>query len=264
MNANNPPRWALEDYAGAEEDFSNWLADQFLYHEFPQADQLDRIGLTRAQANARYRALQRTLSMKGLIDRAEVWQLVNANQTGWFRLLANEFDSVEELLANLMDGVKENSSEFYDLRYLAETLVPSLYQLGAKPEDVLGLAINLSKARAAIPHFRRILDQLEGPALEEEVRKTMAAIVDPELNVREFRRQLAERNGQVIAAPEPLIGERYILPEGDWLLIRVPSPAHLRAIQMALKGVVRDFDVRDAYQLIREVRKLLSPGGGHE
>jgi len=270
------PKWALDDYPGAEQDFSLWLEQQFLtaYHSTAMAQAingetgeiLDDQIYQRTKAVAKFQAMNRTLSLKGTIERAQVWQLYQANETGWFRLLPPEFDTIEELMANMVEAVEEGTSEYYDLSFLVKEILPMIRSAGIPVEIVMGMTMKISKARAAVPVFRELIrnssaGDVPDPVKEQELKDAVISIVEKissNLPVREFRAEMQVIRGKVIEAPDPCEMRRYVLVGGrNAFIIQTIDHVQLRAIEIALRGLTNDPMVGDVKNLLEDVQLLI-------
>lgn len=270
------PKWALEEYPGAEKDFSDWLERMYLENyygdqlgeaiDMQTGEVIDNNILMRIRSMAKFQTLQRTLQLRGTIERAQVWQLYNANQMGWFRLLPPEFDTVEELVASMVDDTEEGTSEYSDLIFLAKQILPLLKKAGATPEQLAGLTVNMSKARAAVPFLRQIIrdnsEKNDGilPEKEEVVKKTMLQvaeeIISPDISVREFRRSVQEQRGRVFDAVPNAKGRQYILNGQEVFLIQCESRDQARMIEIAIRKIV-DLQISDVATLLKDTTMIV-------
>lgn len=267
------PRWAIESYDKAEEDFTAWLreAGREVYHEL-----LDKTGdskTARAQAEAviEHWIMSRTKEIGSTAERAFVFQLYLADKLGWYHYLPGELDTIEELLATLVDELEEGTPRYYDLKFIVETIMPLLRKAGAKPEDVWGIPNAISKARAAVPVLRDIMrrtsDGCEVPKDDmDEILGIARQISNPEINNRAFREEMGKLRGREPRETlAPLTVTKYHMPGGEqWYLVKSPSALHSRAIEMGLKGVAPDVEVRDPWGLVKLVASLLPRSSAQE
>lgn len=247
------PNWALSGYIGAEKDFSEWLYSVVFWDMWDgQFETLsDAEAMARAEAIARTKVLERTFALYDTLDQAKAWQLMHAHQNGWYRLTPSEPSSILEFLQNMLEGVQPGSSQAVDLGFAISTLVPALVQMGVDGEKLIAVPTRWSKTRVAIPSLRKALDEQRGDELEDTVHTILDGIADDNIPVREFREKLRTKTYRQ-TTPQ-VVGEVYLLPEGDLLLLKTTSAAQRRAVEMALKGVVGDWSVKDGFQLVREL-----------
>jgi hypothetical protein len=273
---NGIPRWALEDYSGAEQDFSLWVEQQFMlaYHSTAVAQAinsdtgeiLDDELMMRTRAMAKFQTLERTMQFKELISRSQIWQLYEANEKGWFRLLPAEFDSIEELLASLVEAAGEGTGEYYDLTFLVKQILPLLRKSGVDPQVVLGLTKHTSKARAAVPFLRELIG-LSSEGNEEQQAQVKATVIEvvekinSDIPVRQFRNEMQELRGKSVEAPPPMFGRRYILNGKELYLFDV-SETQGRAMEIALRGLVGEIMVSDVTTLLKDIQLILGGDNG--
>lgn len=282
----NVPRWAIEEYPGAEKDFSSWLEDQFLNSKFKAeyskaldrktGEILDQELLERIRAQAKFETLQRTLQFKSIVERSQLWQLYQANSQGWFRLLPPEFDTIEELLSSMIEGVEEGTSEYYDMSFLVKHVIPMLAKSGMTVEDVLGIAINTSKARAAVPLLRQIvrenipeeidkLPEKERAQLEIQtvtlMKQVVDRVIDSTVPVREFKKELRELRGIQFEVPEQIVAKKYLLNNRLVYIIPTDTNGQHRAVEIALRSIVKEFSEGFVDDLVKDIRNVLNGQG---
>ena len=155
------PRWAAEDYKGDEQDFTNWLVDIIKLTLFGEEKlkelENDVEAMARIDAEAKHHAMSRTRAIKSKAERAFLYQVYHANETGWFRYLHAEMDTIEELLASIVDATEEGTAEAYDMAFLAKTAIPLLKSAGIDPDDVVGIPFMTAKAARIVPALRDIM-----------------------------------------------------------------------------------------------------------
>ena len=281
----NIPKWALNDYPGAETDFSNWLEKQFTEafykKEYEQAfDEFtgeikNQEVYERVKALAKFQTLQRTIEFKSTVERSQVWQLYEANKTGWFRLLPPEFDTIEELLASMVEGIEDGTSEHYDMTFLTKQAVPLLQKAGATAEQIFGLKVNISKARAAIPSMRKVirenlpenLDNISAEDLQKGEEKTVnmlmeiaQKVLDPDIPVREFKKEMRTLMGKNYDPPPPVKGKKYKLNTCDLYIIPSIGPAQGRSLEIALRDIVSEFSQETVKQLLDDIKEIIATG----
>ena len=257
------PRWALEDYKGDEQDFTNWLVDVIKLTLFGEEKlkelENDVEAMARIDAEAKHHAMSRTRAIKSKAERAFIYQLYKANETGWFRHLGAEMDTIEELLASIVDATEEGTAEAYNMAFLAKTALPLLKSVGIEPEDVIGIPFMTSKAAAIVPALRDIMRcnicgaraEHDGtvcrnghPLSLDKERKEAAIeltrmVADENISFRDLASKVAKVRGKVTKTIDSINGgELYLLDGKDMLVIHSPSPAHTRAVEIALGTIV--------------------------
>jgi hypothetical protein len=272
------PRWAREDYPGDEQDFTEWLKDGIRQSllggrlaNFTDTEVLERID---AQVN--HTVMSKTKAIQSKTERAFLYQVYEANRTGWFRHLPAEMDTIEELLASIVDAATQEGSmtEISNLTFLAKTAIPLLKENGVQPEDVWGIPFLTGKAAAIVPGLREIMRcpvcgskgrhdglvcqhghplRLTDEQKEQAVELTRL-VADDRTSAEDIRQKVAAMRGRVLKALTPINGgDIYILPGGEeWILLRSPSPVHTRAVEIALGNTVKGgLQYRDLVALVR-------------
>ena len=278
------PRWALEDYKGDEQDFTNWLVDVIKVVLFGEEKlkelENDVEAMARLDAEAKHHAMSRTRAIKSKAERAFLYQVYKANETGWFRYLGAEMDTIEELLASIVDATEEGTAEAYNMAFLAKTAIPLLKSVGIEPEDVIGIPFMTSKAVAIVPALRDIMrcdkcgarSEHDGTicrnghqlSLDEEHKEAALEltrmVADEKTTVRDLRTKTAELRGRITKTIPPIDdADLYMLEGKDMLVIHSPSPEHTRAAEIALSGVVTNgFKPRDVRAFTIELVKKIS------
>jgi hypothetical protein len=264
------PRWATEDYQGSERDFTAWLrevAEKTRFQDTIALAKGSKPALARAKAELEFWVSTRTRKAKDVADRAFILQLYEMNQNGWYHHLPGELDTLEEYLSLFFDEMTEGTTVWYDYKFLIETALPILKQVGATPEDIIGLSHATSKARAAVPAMRHIVkayaddDGIVAPEAAEQVLGIARQVSDPDISVASFRTDMQQVTGKIIGtkALVPIPVQKFIMPGGEtWLLFKAPSNAYVRAAEIGLKGVSGDrVDVRDPKSFVVEAAALL-------
>lgn len=266
------PPWALKKFPGEERDATEWLMTVAKEHVFGDvyAKALasnDKYVIRRMEANIKLWVLQRSKDLSSTWERAFLHQLEEAEKTGWYHELNGELDSITELLATIADAQEEGTSAYSDYAFLVETVVPLLKQAGAKLADVWGLTAATSKARAAVPAIRHVLNdepnnEKISKKAQDQVLDIVKNVTDTKVTVDEFKQQAKEVRGQATKTPDPIPAVRYHLgKEKEIIFIEVPSRAHSRAIEMALeKTIVSGFHDSDPFGLLKTIQEMIENG----
>lgn len=249
------PRWAVEAYDGDYKDFTDWLHSQQYYQRW--GDKIDALDTEDAQMKAdaisKLDTLERTFQMNSIVDRSMAYQLYEASRTGWPHWLPVEYDSVTELLGNMLKDTPEDTSKFRDLRYLIEVVLPSLEANGVDPIKLLAMPERWSKTRVAIPAIRAALEEQQGDELVETVNGLLEKVADPKLGVREFREQMKKetykKKGLECIEEATLV----VASDGDTIVIRGLSRVQTKAVQLALDGLVDRWRLADMNEIVKEL-----------
>jgi hypothetical protein len=248
------PRWALEIYDGDVVDFTKWLRG-VIRHDMYGDMAFDSDGEVRAEAEVMHRVLKHTIEMEDMTSRSTVWQLYDAHKNGWHRYLPAEYGTVGEMLDIVISDNNISKSKASDLAFVVESLLPALEKMGVPPEKVIAVPYRISKVREAVPSMRAALREPDGKRRTRDLKEIVDWIADDEVSVRDLRERLMkgrhEDNGF-----KPLTGTSYVMPDGDWLLVKAPTPAYREAVKGALKGIVEDWELGDIRDLIQEVARI--------
>src|SRR5512146_952394 len=166
------PRWLVEQYPGMEKDIEAWYTSYYFWKRWDgqEANLEEALVRARASAEARYKSLTQTNALKGAADKSFMLQLYEAHKSGWFRNF-EEIEDVRELLDHMLADSMEHdpaSGTRYETQFLLETMLPTMEQMNVPPELIIGIPQNISKARAAVPVLRRILNE-DGPQAQERI-----------------------------------------------------------------------------------------------
>lgn len=245
------PRWAVEDYDGSEKDFSEWLLAATFHNRYGHDVGLmsDEEAEARLMAIARDETFQRTRAVRDVAERAAVWQMIFARRDGWHHLLPSEPDSVVEYLRTMADGDDVSPGELSDLTFMLDTFFPALERHGIEPERIVAIPRQFSKARAAVPVIRGILDTMP----EDEAREALVEVLEDiasDMTVRDFKAKLGHPSTYVL---DPIEGLVCILPGKTVLLMEISSDIYQRVIEKALHNVVSDWRIADAFEFVRRL-----------
>lgn len=248
------PEWAKDNFIGDEKDFSEWLYSVQFWKDWDGKEgTLDSAeAVQRAGALARLSTLERTFSLDGLAERAMGYQLYRAAKDGWQRWLPAEYNTVGELLSVMLEETPENTSKFRDLKYLIETVLPALERAGVDPEKLIAIPEQWSKARVSIPAIRQAVSEKEGDDLTDEINDILEKIADKSVSVRDLRDQIRQKRYKTKGL-EPVEGGIVIGPAGDMLVIPNLPPHYVKAIQIAIEGIVGEWKIMG----INEVTKMI-------
>ena len=248
------PEWAIKNFEGDEKDFSEWIYQVLFWKDWNGKEEaLDSTeAVQRANALAKLGTLEKTFYMDGMVERAMGYQLYRAVKEGWQRWLPAEYNTVGELLSVMLEETPENTSKFRDLRYLIETVLPALERAGVDPEKLIAIPEQWSKARVSIPAIRQALDEKQDEELADEIADILEKIADKNISVRDLRDLIRQKRYKTKGL-EAVEGGLVIGPMGDMLVIPNLPPHYVKAIQIALEGIVGEWKTMG----INEVTKMI-------
>jgi hypothetical protein len=255
-----PPRFLVESYTGMEHDVEPWLYSYYFWRFWDgKEDSLKDVAMrARSSADSRFKVLNQTNALKGASEKSVIYQLYEAQRTGWYRFV-NEMEDVRELIEAMYEQAKaqdEDGGERYELEFILKTLLPTLESLGVPKELIVGIPTNISKARASVSTLRQMI-QVNGPDMKDNMLQVLKDIPNPDITVRQFRELNKERLGRE-KAPPPVPASVYLVPGVEMIVIE-SDRTHTQAIEMATRGMVTGYEVRDGAALLRDLAQRIMP-----
>jgi hypothetical protein len=246
------PRWALEEYPGAEKDFTTWLYG-IIYANIVDGIP-DKEAAVFLMAKVRARTLERTGELTDLMARSSAYQMWKASEEGWYHFLPGEYDSLREFMHSMSDEESVGGSTKSDLIFLADTLLPALQGAGIEPEMIMSIPEHFSKARAAVPYLREVLDNKEGDELVEAVKKILEGIADDSMGTHAYRDKLAKEAGKI----QNIWGDVYIFPGYNMIVIRATDDRFTKYIERRTRGAIEFRGPKDPIELLKEITDQLT------
>jgi len=253
----------LDTYEGAEHDFACYLVKKHYDRRMNSFDEpvTDRRLQDRVLTEAKWFAMNLLATdLPALIDRTQLYMLIEADQTGWYRKM--EYKDIEELILSMIDDVNQSGSEAYDWRFIVEKLVPAARSFGITPE-VLGNATHqIKKLRDSIPAARLLLKRHEnGDLTDAAARKDLKWIVEnvanPKIQSSQLKPELDRYRGIIPDSEVNVQGHIYMTGEQSAILmIPVSNQLELRVIQQRLQKRV-SLSVADYKAFAEEAIRLL-------
>jgi hypothetical protein len=296
---NNPgdgiPEWLTSDEKVDDRVIEDWLYSWF-YWDYANGLKIDLSDIrvrndiearARLDAGARLKVLQKTGALRNFTGRSIVRQLYYAHRSNWPKLI-KEIDDVTDLLNDMLSEAETNpqSSNASELKFLVKTLIPTLEKFGIPPENIIGISVNLSKARKAIPRLRFVLGQTaEGlERLEQDkdnyteaeysqrqeeiqnlaksvVEEEIQDIVNPEITFLDYVNRVNQRIGKQVAIKSPTVrAECYYFPTQNLVALWVPQGGQDQyVIQGLLNNIAKGWTVSDPTALVRDINRQLAP-----
>jgi hypothetical protein len=242
------PRWAKENYTGMEQDLGDYLYAVAFYELYgDKIDLLDsEYAKARALAEARLAALARSHDLGDAVERSIVWQMFEFQKYGW-GMIIGEYPTLREVMALLADRIPEGDSRKGQAMFLVEQLLPAMENSGVPIQDVVGIPENFNKALEVVPRLRRAIEAED----VDEIKEIIGKVVDKRETkdtVREWLR------GQKKIPLEKIKLETYVRPNGEELtVLRLPTPAHKRAVQMGLRSMLDGEEIHASMALVKEL-----------
>jgi hypothetical protein len=194
---------------------------------------------TRRRANVQVETIGRLQAMGDKAERALIYHTARVVEEGIYHYSDSEPDSIKELLANALDASEINSSEWHDLTFLVDQLIPYMITTKIPNAAVLWARGYKKKARAAVPLLRHYFANEKPAKLEEKVRQVIGWIVDPKITKQTLEDKIKAIRG--ISPPTPIAMHETVLPNNRSRLTIECSKDEREVIVRRLKGLV---DVR--------------------
>lgn len=241
----NPNKWLLEDSADgadavATTEFVKEVVKEAIVSHMPGKNPpTDKEGKAKLGGMVDVEAMSRLTSMRDKADRAMVYHVTQVVHDGTHQYSPGEASSITEWLAEALDESEVNSSEWYDLSFIASELVPYMVANGVPNSAVLWASGYKRKARAAVPMMRHLFKKAP-KNLPDRIKEITSWIVDPKVSKSDIEKAWAQAKGltQIQAA----YGTEQVVTGGNTVLTIKCDPVQLGAIKKKLKGLV-DFHI---------------------
>jgi hypothetical protein len=255
----------LDDYPDAHVHLAVRITQGFyerMLEDLPSQDYRHKM---RALAHAKWFAINRlTTQMKDLVDRSVVYMLAEAEESGWYR---NEkwlgYDNMTEFLSSFYEEAEEESSKWYDWKFIVEQVLPAAQRFGISPSEIMKASYNIKKIRGMVPTAKNLLAAHEANRVEtQDAEAGLAWMIemaaDPKVTYRSMKDRLNRYEGKkIIGRPDPVVGQKYMTPDNKLLyVIEVEGNVMERVIEMALKNRV-DFNLTELGSLFDHVRGMI-------
>jgi hypothetical protein len=179
------PRWAVENYEGAEQAMAEDLFSAIFWSRVKRLEEEtgkpinlgDELVSTKIIAASIMDAAVQSDTVADLSHRAFYLLTYQASKNNYFRLDPAEYTSASEWLSDKIARLTPGSCELYDLIFVYSNLFPMLEKMGNgwTPEKLLRFTDKWTRTRAAIPYMRNITKQFTEAAvpLEKEIEQTI-------------------------------------------------------------------------------------------
>lgn len=247
----------LEDYPGAERDFALGLVQGyfFQYKRLLGEDSVRVDLLEKALRYSKFNAVRRiTTEFHDLVDRTVTFLLDEAERTRWFSNDDFGHDSLEELLASIVDAQEEGTSSYYDWSFIASKVLPLARSMNIDLSTIMSASLQTRKLRSFVPAARVTLRQLEEGLIDEDQAKEaftwgFGIVADSKISNSNAVEQFNVYRGKTVTILDPVITYKVFLPGGyEWLIVAAKSNSEVRAAEMAL-GKLVDIHLMDLGEL---------------
>jgi hypothetical protein len=189
------PKWLTEDYEGNEADIAEiqfsamyWVlrekaeaklveAKEPIYTEQQLIETEEgRLFQSRLMVEALSKATVQSSKKKNAFDRAFLILANRLKQTGFYRMVSEEYPTIEEWLADQIVDLPPGSGELSNVTFLLNEFLPMIDVIGNgfTAEDLMKLKEYKSKTYASIPHLRYVTNLAANTKVkyEEDIQKT--------------------------------------------------------------------------------------------
>lgn len=237
----------LDDYPEAHVHLSVAITQGFFRRIKEDLPSHDHKFLERALAHAKWFAINRLASeMHDLIDRSVLFMLTEAENTGWYR--KEEwlgYQDLSELLSSTFEQTEEETSSWYDWKFIVEQLVPAADKFGISPGDIMSASYQVKKLRGMVTTARSLLSKHEANRIDTKDAEAGLAwmldlVKDPQVSYSSMKDRLNRYEGKIIAGrPEPINAHKFMTPDNKiYYTIEVTDRVTERMIEQALKNRV--------------------------
>lgn len=253
----------LDNRDGAEREFACYLIQSYLRRRLESfEDKPDRRVQERVLTESKWFALnQLTTELPSLIDRTNLYMLMEADQTGWYRQM--EYQDLTDLMYSMIDDLDPQSSESYDWKFVVEKLVPAARAFGIKPELLGNATHQISKLRLSVPAARVVLERhtagdITDAQAREDLKWIVGSVADPRISVTKLRPELEHYRGIRQDADVNVKGHIYLTGnESAVMMIQIDTRLQLRVIEQRLRKRV-DFTTADYKEFAERALALLN------
>lgn len=258
-------RLLLDDYPEAHIHLSIAITQGFYERIKEDLPSEDFKHLERALAHAKWFAINRLATEMGdLIDRSVVYMLSEAEETGWYR--KSEwlgYNDLSDFLGSFVEQAEEESSKWYDWKFIVEQLLPAANKFGISPGDIMSASYQIKKIRGMVTTARRLLAQHEANRISDKKAEAGLAwmidmVRDTRVSYKQMKDKLNRYEGKVITGrPDPIQGYKFMTPDNRiFYAIRVETRIQERMVEMALKNRVK-FPLTDLGVLFDIVNRMI-------
>lgn len=248
-----------EEYKGNEKDMAAVLT-QIYYNKLMGVVQRDgheatNLVRTKILVNAKWLATKRlTQEFPGLVDRASMFILDDAQRNGWHHAL--EYDTVEELLASMYDASEPGTSTHRDYRFIVEDLLPAARSMNVNTSALIQNAVQVKKLRGATPAFRLLLQKhKEKEISDKETKETLKWLFDLVGNEEEYeavKPKIDQWRGKVVAEAKPILGGKFEAGEKTIYLIIADNRLERTTVENVTRNIVDyDLSIKDFEEIAR-------------
>lgn len=217
----------------------------------------------RALAVAKYMALDKLLNQWDDIgERASAFLLTDAEHTQWYQSDFFSVNTFDELLASLMDGVKEGSPTWYIWRDWRTTVLPAAQAAGIPVPELYRATSQVFKARRAVPAIKTIITADEPEETKKEkLIDFMKMVADPAVTRSELEKEIETIRGKRRHVIEQLPGYQIVTANETLIVVRCATPIQARAVEIALQQIV-NFNLD--WKELQGTFQLLGGKNGHK
>jgi hypothetical protein len=231
----------MEHKQGNEQVFAIWMV-QLYYSNMLEAlgEDATPYNKKRALDHAKFFTLQRLPDLKSMTEASFYFLLDEANKTGWFHEDHIGYDSLDELIANIVDSESMSKGEVSNWNFIANEMIPMAKHFGVTPDKLFSASCQIKKLRGSVPVCRQIKYELEmGDKTEAQAGKEFKAVIewlaDPKVTYTQFE-ILAGKQDPPEAKRAVSMYEVSIPGGTTWIVIPVETETDQRIIERMLRN----------------------------
>jgi len=191
-------------------------------------------GKVKLRAMVDLEAMDRLQAMNDKSERALIYHVSEVSAQGEYIYAPGEPETIGEWLASALDATK-SKSEYSDLKFIAEQLVPYMVKMNIANAPVLWAAGYKKKARTAVPYLRFLFKEAP-PDLAKRVKEVIEWVVNPKITKQHIEEALAKARG--VTPPIPALCTETIITGGKTRLIIECDNEQLIVIKKRLKNLI--------------------------
>jgi hypothetical protein len=263
----DPTDFLIGDKPFAGKRLAVWLVQQYYKFELerimkfssedkPMSDSI----LKRALAISKWHAVNQASNvLPNIVDASVLHLLDDAERSGWYHHVSDEFDTLEELLASIVEDAEEQTPKFYNYSFIIKQILPMARSMDIDPDTILIASSQAKKVNILVPAARLLLDghrdeTISTKKVKEDLGWMLKLAADQSVPASQMKMEMEKYRG-IGGTNLPMQGNVFLIgKERSLLVIETNTKREHKAVENAL---VHKVDFR--FGEIGELLKLLLP-----
>ena len=200
---------------------------------------------------------------KELIDRTIAYLVAEANEVGWFREDYFSWDSINDLLAHIIDAQESGTTNAWYWNQFATKIIPAAKAAGVSPGQLLSASAQARKLHMLVTAYNQIENKMkENLITPEEAAEDLSWMINmtaaKKVTALTMKEELDRWQGKVVQRPEPIDGYLAVLPD-DQLVFMIPISNNVEQamVEQGLRNKVNismvgaDFAIQQLTKMLR-------------